>query len=364
MFTVGLIKYDMTEKSGGDRVAAILSKEMAQFYRVHLISINGKGEMPFYKVDESVTYTALLTGHDRIRRTLIPGGLSIRQYAKENQIDVLLSIGGNVNAFLFLASLGTKIKTVFCEHLNLIMANKQKSNAIMRSLGVSFADKIVTLTKRDRSAYITHYKLTEDRVDCIYNWMDDELFINDTHYNNASKRIITVGSLGSQKGYDLLVPAAKIVFEKHSDWQWDIYGDGPQFEIIQNAIRENRLEDHLHLMGATHSVYDEYEKYAFYVMTSHFEGLPMVLLEAKAKGLPIVSFDCLTGPAEIVNDGINGYLVPPEDVQAIAERICCLIENPALREQFSEHAKDNVDLFSKQRIVEQWKELIDYLCSR
>ena len=364
MLTVGLIKYDMTEKSGGERVASILSKEMARFYHVHLISINGKGETPFYDVDENVVYTPLLEGHARMRRTLLPAGRALRRYAKENGIDVLLAIGGNVNLFLFLATVGTKIKSVFCEHLNLVMANMSFSNQVVRDLGIRFVDKIITLTKRDREAYISHYKLAEDRVGYIYNWMDDALFQSKPEYNTQSKRIITVGSLGSQKGYDFLVPAAKLVFEKHPDWQWDIYGDGELYSTIQQAISENHLEDNLHLMGATHSVYDRYQEYAMYAMTSRFEGLPMVLLEAKAKGLPIVSFDCMTGPAEIVSDGINGYLVPPENVEQMAEKICDLIEKPALREQFSAHAADNVELFGKDRIMCQWKDLIDSLCAK
>lgn len=362
MLTVGLIKYDMTEKSGGERVASILSKGLAKFYRVHLISINGKGEAPFYAVDEAVTYTPLLEGHERMRKTLLPAGKAIRRYAKENGIDVLLSIGGNVNAFLFLATVGTKIKSVFCEHLNLIMANKSFSNRVMRDMGVRFVDKIITLTKRDREVYISHYKLPEDKVGYIYNWMDDTLFQTKPVYNTQSKRIITVGSLGPQKGYDMLVPAAKLVFRKHPDWQWDIYGDGPLYSTVQAAIVENHLEDNLHLMGATSSVYDKYEDYAFYVMTSYYEGLPMVLLEAKAKGLPIVSFDCLTGPSEIVNDGVDGLLVSPENVEEMAEKVCYMIENPERRVEFSNHAGDNFELFSKEIILGQWKELIDALC--
>lgn len=364
MLTIGLIKNDMTEKSGGDRVAAMLSAELAKYYRVHLISINGKGEAPFYDVDEAVVYAPLLHGHGRMRSTIFPGGKAIRRYVKENGIDVLLSIGGNVNPFLFLATVGTKTKAVFCEHLNLIMANKDRSNHVVRDLGVSFAHKIVTLTQRDKEAYISHYKLAEERVEYIYNWMDDGLRRTAVKYAADSKRIITVGSLGPQKGYDLLVPAAKLVFEKHPDWQWDIYGDGAQWDQIQAAIRDNGLEENLHLMGATDSVYDLYKDYALYVMTSRFEGLPMVLLEAKANGLPIVSFDCLTGPAEIVKNGVNGYLVPPENVEMLAGRICQLMEDRELREQFSAHAGENMELFDKARIVEQWKTLIDSLLER
>lgn len=362
MLRIGLLKYDMTEKSGGERVASLLSGELAKFYRVHLISVNGKGEKPFYPVAENVIYAPLLDGHQRIRKTLVPGGKAVRRYVREQKIDILLSIGGNVNAFLLWATAGTGVKTVFCEHLNLIMANQDKSNALLRRLAVGFVDRIVTLTEQDRQAYLSHYHLKEDRVLCIYNWMDEELGRNAGTYDTASKRIITVGRFEEQKGYDLLIPAAKRVFEKHPDWQWDIYGDGALFQQIQSAVAENGLQENLHLMGATRSVYDKYTEYAFYVMTSRLEGLPMVLLEAKAKGLPIVSFNCLTGPAEIVRDGVDGYLVPPEDVQALAERICQMIEQPQQRAQFSACAGGNTSQFSKEKILRQWRTLLESLC--
>lgn len=364
MLTVGLIKYDMTEKSGGERVASILSRELAKYYAVHLISINGKGEKPFYEVGEDVTYAPLLNGHQRIRQILISGGKAVRKYAKEHKIDVLFSIGGNVNAFLLWASAGTEIRTVFCEHLNLVMANQDKANALLRHLVVRFVDQIVTLTNQDRQAYISHYHLPQTRVRCIYNWMEDALRQDRAPYNKDSKRIITVGRFDPQKGYDLLITAAKTVFQKHPDWQWDIYGDGELFQEMETAILENHLEENLHLMGATRSVYEKYKNYAFYVMTSRLEGLPMVLLEAKAKGLPIISFNCLTGPAEIINDGVDGYLVPPENVESLATRICEMIEDPAQRERFSDHAADNTDFFEKDRIVQQWKDLIDTLCEK
>lgn len=361
MLRIGLLKYDMTEKSGGERVASLLSGELSKYYQVHLISINGKGEQPFYPVGADVTYAALLEGHQRIRRTLIPGGRAVRRYVREQKLDILLSIGGNVNSFLLWATMGTQIKTVFCEHLNLVMARQDKSNALLRRLAVGFVDRIVTLTQQDRQAYISYYHLEEDRVQCIYNWMDDALGQSPKPYDQSSRRIITVGRFETQKGYDLLVPAARLVFAKHPDWHWDIYGDGALLQETQAAIEEAGLEDNLHLMGATSSVYDKYPHYALYVMTSRLEGLPMVLLEAKAKGLPIVSFNCLTGPAEIVRDGVDGYLVPPEDVQALAERICQLIESPEERVQLSSNAGGNTQQFSKEQIVQQWRTLLESL---
>ena len=102
----------------------------------------------------------------------------------------------------------------------------------------------------------------------------------------------------------------------------------------------------------------EYRVAAMVVMTSEMEGLPMVLLEAKSWGLPLVSFDIMTGPGEIIRDGVNGYLVPPGDTAALAEKICRLIENEELRRDFSENSQVDIERFDSVEIIEQWEKLI------
>ena len=94
-------------------------------------------------------------------------------------------------------------------------------------------------------------------------------------------------------------------------------------------------------------------------MTSRYEGLPMVLLEAKANKLPIVSFDCETGPSEIVRNDIDGYLVESGNVEALAEKIMLLIERADIRKRFSEHSQENLGKFSKSEIMKQWYALIE-----
>ena len=358
---VCLIKYDMTEKSGGERVCSILSRELCDYFDVYVVSICGKGEPPYYSLDERVNYTALLQGHRRIRKTLVSGSRAVRKYVKENGIDVLLSVGGNVNAFMWAGSAFRNVKKIFCEHINLKMANEDKMNKILRRIGVKIADKIITLTHRDRDEYIKTYSLPENRVDCIYNWVDDKLINSTSNYDINSKKIITVGRFEHQKGYDMLIEVAKKVFEKHPDWHWDIYGDGELYNETDRQINECGLNQNLHLMGTSNKIYQLYPDYAMYVMTSRLEGLPMVLLEAKANRLPCVSFDCLTGPCEIIEDKVSGYLAKPNDISALSNHICELIENPDRRLEFSAHARDNIDLFNKKEIVDKWVKLIKSL---
>ena len=119
------------------------------------------------------------------------------------------------------------------------------------------------------------------------------------------------------------------------------------------------MERNIILTGSVKGMEKAYRSASMYVMTSEMEGLPMVLLEAKSYGLPIVSFDIMTGPSEIVRDSINGYLVESSDITAMADRICKLIEQPLLRKQFSDATALDMDKFEKGEIIRRWENLLN-----
>ena len=124
-------------------------------------------------------------------------------------------------------------------------------------------------------------------------------------------------------------------------------------------IKELKLEESVTLKGKCLNVTELYSDYSFLVMTSECEGLPMVLLEAKQNHLPLVSFDIASGPGEIITDGKNGLLVRFGDVDALAEEMCKLINNPELRVMMSENADIDIDKYSKITILKKWIELLN-----
>ena len=162
-----------------------------------------------------------------------------------------------------------------------------------------------------------------------------------------------------RKGYDMLMKVAKKVLPDYPDWQWHLYGTGDQFEWLQQEVKNCHLESQVILKGNVKDAYQHYPEYALLVLPSYREGLPLVLLEAKACGLPMVSFDVTTGPREIIEDGRDGYLVPTYDLEQMAARIEELIDNLELRIRFSAHTKENLNKFQKEKIYEQWKDLIE-----
>jgi len=128
---------------------------------------------------------------------------------------------------------------------------------------------------------------------------------------------------------------------------------------LRNELEAGGVLSQVHFKGNVKGTENIYPRHGMYVMTSRYEGLPLVLLEAKQYGLPIVSFNCPTGPSELILDGKNGYLVENYNVEQMSQLINKLIENKELRINFSKNSMLDTDKFSKEKIIQQWVELIE-----
>lgn len=179
-----------------------------------------------------------------------------------------------------------------------------------------------------------------------------------------NKQAIIVGRYNNAKGYKYLLEAWKIVHEKHPDWIINAYGSGEYDEIVRQKTKEFDLEDSVILNSPTDQIIEAYQKSSIYVMSSRYEGFPMVLLEALACGVPCVSFDCPHGPRNVLTDGEDGYLVDYLNSNALADGICKLIENDALRKEFGKNGRKNVLRFSPDCIMSQWVDLFEYVTQK
>jgi glycosyltransferase involved in cell wall biosynthesis len=170
-------------------------------------------------------------------------------------------------------------------------------------------------------------------------------------------KVIAVGKQGYQKGFDRLLKSWKIVNERHPAWQLEIYGTiAPEFKLEEQAKNLN-IDKSVFFFPPEKDIQSKYMEASIYVMSSRFEGFGMVLIEAMACGVPCVSFDCNYGPSDIIEDAVDGFVVPNGDCDSLANSIIKLITNETLRTTMGEKAKENVKRFLPETIVQQWDEL-------
>ncbi len=173
--------------------------------------------------------------------------------------------------------------------------------------------------------------------------------------------IVAAGRLTRQKGFDLLIKAFAEVVAEHPDWQLRIHGDGREHGSLRRLIHRLHLYNHAFLMGGTTTLEQELAKGAMFVLSSRYEGFGMVLIEAMAHGLPVVSFDCSHGPSDIVTHGRDGLLVPPEDAVALAAAMKALIGDPSLRQALGDAARTSVVRYDMDGIRLAWERLFTEL---
>lgn len=219
-------------------------------------------------------------------------------------------------------------------------------------------DKFVVLTNEDRG-----YWGNLPNIEVIPN---AAMHVSDAYSDVMNKRVIAVGRLDYQKGFDRLIQAWELVqyTGKFTDWKLDIFGQGEWREMLQQMIDKAELQNTVCLNRPTKQIGEEYVKSDMLVMSSNYEGFPMVMIEAMACGLPVVSFDYKCGPKDIIQTGINGLLVPNGDIQALADAMMKVMEDEAYRKMLSLNARKVVDTYSEQAVMSQWIRLFTSITAK
>ncbi|MFF4521932.1 glycosyltransferase family 4 protein [Streptomyces bluensis] len=213
-------------------------------------------------------------------------------------------------------------------------------------------DAVAVLTERDRDEY--QELLPGTRVVRIPNAVHS---LDQVPANPRAKIAVAAGRLFPQKGFDMLIPAWAKLVETFPEWQLRIYGSGEKKAELRTLIEEHHLYNHVFLMGHTDRLDDELAKASFYVLSSRFEGLPMVMIEAMSHALPVVSFDCPTGPADVLTHGVDGLLVPPEDPDALADSMAKLMADEKLRADMGVAAVLTASSYGPDAVHPRWEAL-------
>jgi glycosyltransferase involved in cell wall biosynthesis len=291
----------------------------------------------------------------RYQQYTLDGDLALRRYLRGQHDGVVIATRSGLN--LALARWARPgVVAIAQEHLHLHAHNE----GLQRRFRQHFRrlDVLVTLTERDRDEY---RDLLGDstRVVAIPNAV--VVGRECSNQPRLDKVAVAAGRLCRQKGFDLLISAWSRVAEQHPDWRLHIYGSGPRRGRLQAGIDRLGVSDRIHLMGFCEQLEVELSRASMFVLSSRFEGFPMVLIEAMNLGTPVVTYDCPTGPAEVVEDGVTGLLVEARSVPALAAAINRAIDDPQLRESMGAAGRERVCRLDTDAISHRWERLLDEL---
>lgn len=215
-------------------------------------------------------------------------------------------------------------------------------------------DQLVVLTEKSKASWpeLSNVSVIPDPI---------PISIPPSVSNLQTKRVITIGRYAYQKGYDLLLQAWAEVEKQCPDWTLDIFGQGDQTEYRELMAALGIDSNRCHLNGSIEDVVKAYHDSSIFVLSSRFEGFGLVLVEAMACGLPVVSFDCPAGPDEILTDGTDGLLVSSGNIHDLAEKLMTLMSDEKLRCRLARQARQSAQRYSMVSIANQWKLLFDQL---
>ena len=360
---------------GVERVLTTKANYLADVagYDITIVLTDGKGKEPYYPLSHKVKIVQLDINFEELWHLSFFKKIFV--YLKKQRIfkkkltDTLMELRPDITVSLlrreinFLTSIKDGSKKVGEIHVNKANYRNFESNNTniikdyfaklwmnMLIKKVKKLDRFIVLTHEDKEKWHEISK-TEVIPNPIPNLSPDIS-------NLKNKKVIAVGRYTYQKGFDLLIEAWRRVIEKHADWTLNIYGSGERKAFQEQIIRLG-IEKNCKLNGPTSNINEKYEESSILAFSSRFEGFGMVFLEAMSCGLPVVSFACPCGPKDIITDGKNGYLVEPENVEALAERICHLIEHEELRKEMGKAARKRAEDFQEDKIMQKWVDLFE-----
>ncbi len=363
---------------GMEKVLSIKASYFADIfgYDVTIILTDGISNAPFFPISPRVKIVNLNLNYEDIRLVPICFKVFIYSYKqfhyrrrltralKELSPDITVSmLRREINFITKIKDGSKKIGELQFNKLNYRDFNtKGKLKGIKGFFAKLWLNQLINnLRKVDRFVVLSYEdkeKWTElDNISVIYNPIEK---IPDRFSDCSSKKVIAAGRFVSQKGFDMLIDSWRLVSKRHPDWSLSIYGSGEKGSYY-NQIKSNGIEDSCTLYDAVLDINEKFTESSIFAFSSRFEGFGMVITEAMSCGLPPVAFACPCGPKDIITDGVDGILVTPEDVSALAQKICYLIENEDIRKEMGKRARERSKQFSIDIIAKEWDSLFHSL---
>lgn len=344
---------------GAERIISNLSNQLIKNYSVTIITF--KKSEPFYKLHHSIQ---VIHCFDTIKSpTNIFASLKLNYSLIKKIIKILkkekinLSIGfiTSANIITVIASKIVGIPSIISERNNPIIEDVPKFWRILRTFVYPRADYVILQTNGIKEFYKD--KISTLKIGILPNPISKELS-EERNTAIAKKNIIlSVGRLTKNKCHSILINAFKDI-DIHN-WEVIIVGNGDYKSYLETLLKDLNLSDKVKLIEATKDISTYYNEAKIFVFTSRTEGFPNALLEAMHFGIPCISTDCQFGPADLIKDGVNGYLIPVNDQEKLRERLLLLMSNENLRNSIGKEAELSTQQYDSSIVQQKWTEVIE-----
>jgi len=345
---------------GAQRVLTLLANELCEKgWSVTVLTFDNGSEPPFFELHSGVQHEPLSLMREQggwwktVKVQFLRPWL-LRRAIRKSRPDAVIAFIDLTNILTLVATLGLKMPVIVSERGNPAFSLMRKFWVLLRQ----------TVYKRSACLVLQ----TRDACDFFSSSISKRIIPNPIlipEYSEPalkseadSKTLMTMGGLYALKGFDLLLKAFAPLCDKFPDWVLEIWGEGVQRKTLENLRDELGLQERVRFPGLTKEHYKTMSQADIFVLSSRSEGFPNVLGEAMACGLPVVSFDCRSGPSELIQDGVNGLLVPPDNIQELSSSLERLMASVELRKSLGEQARKITETYSLDKIVQSWEELV------
>lgn len=338
-------------KGGTERVTSQLANLLINYYDITIISLKSGQNINFY-VDERIDIIELrgISENKLVRRLF--NLIELNKHITNKNIDMFINV--DITLSLYTLPFRKRVKNISWEHFNFFSESNSRIRQFSRKISSRYSDAVVVLSDADLKNYQSNLKRYSN-IRRIYNPIAFNKEVGG--YNLNSKVVLSVGRLESQKGFDILLDAWKNVSNDGS-WVLKIIGDGSKKEELLAKISQNHINNVM-ISPFTNDIEKEYINSAIYVMSSRYEGFGLALAEAQSKGLPLITFDCPEGPAEIVGYGDYGILIENGNVQSLSNELSSLMNSIELRKYWSNASLKGANRFNTQEILNEWINLFE-----
>ncbi|HET7612914.1 MAG TPA: glycosyltransferase family 4 protein [Gemmatimonadaceae bacterium] len=348
---------------GAERVTALLANHWAsQGLRVAIVTLASRsldryslnGAIERVELERAGTSQTAFAG----LRANVERISALRRALTDQKPDIALAMMTNSNVLLALASIGLPVRTVGAERIHPPRMDLGLPWSILRAGAYGLLDAMVAQTVMTRDWIIAH--TTARKVEVIPNpvaWPLERVppVVEPDSIGDASrKRLLAVGRLVYQKGFDILIDVFSELAPRYPEWELVIIGQGPDRAALETRIESHSLGARVFLAGDVGNIGDWYESADMFVLSSRFEGFPNALAEAMAYGLPVVSFDCETGPRDLIEDRVSGLLVSAGDGAALGDGLAQLMGDESLRTQIGARAIGVRDRYTLSAVGDKW----------